>query len=85
MHIGRGAELAEGGGVEELSEVFLGDLDALQLAHALGGGHGVDNQIVVRREVVSPTKKVVILIIRLFKQSRQRNRRGGGGHGGDEW
>ena len=57
MHFGRRAELVQGGRVEEFLEVLLGDLDALELAHALGRGHGVEDQVVVRRHVISAAKK----------------------------
>ena len=65
----------EGGWLEKPLQVFLGDLHPLHFAHAFGGGHGVKNQVVVRREVVSPAKKVVILVIGLLQESRKRSRR----------
>jgi len=77
LHLGGRAELVERGGVEKLFQVLLGDLDALELAHALGRGHGVENQVVVRRQVVPATEQVDVGVVVVLDQKGDRNRRRG--------
>jgi hypothetical protein len=76
LHLGRGAELVEGGGVEKFFQVFLGDFDALELAEALGRGHGVEDQVVVRCHVVSAAEQVDVGVVVVLDEERDRDRRG---------
>ena len=78
LHLGGSAELVEGGGIEKLFQVFLGDFDALELAHALGRGHGVEDQVVVGRQVVSAAKQVDVGVVVVLDQKSHRSRRRGG-------
>jgi hypothetical protein len=66
-----------GGGVEKFFQVFLGDFDALELTHALGSGHGVEDQIVILGQIISPSKKVIIFVIGLLQKKWQGRRRSG--------
>ena len=76
LHFGRRAELVQGGGIEEFLEIFLRDFDALELAHALGRGHGVEDEVVVWRQIICPAEQVDIGVIVVLDEERDGNRRG---------
>jgi hypothetical protein len=66
-----------GGGVERFFQVFFGDFDALELAEALGRGHGVEDQVVILGQIIPPSKRVIIFVIGLLQKKWQGRRRSG--------
>jgi hypothetical protein len=70
LHLGRGAELVEGGGVKKFLQILFSDFNALELAHALGRGHGVEDQVVIRSHVVAPAKQVDVGVVVVLDQER---------------
>ena len=75
LHLSGGTELVEGGGVKKFLQILLRDFDALELAHALGRGHGVEDQAVVWRQVVPTTEQVDIGVIVVLDEEWDGNRR----------
>ncbi len=74
LHLGRGTELVQDGGVEEFLEVLFRVFDPLELAHALGRGHGIEDQVVVRRQIVPSAEKVDVGIVVVLDEKRDRSR-----------
>ena len=70
LHLGGGAELVEGGGVEEFLEILLGDFDTFQLSHALSCGHGIEDEVVVGSQVVAAAEKIDVGVIVVLNQKR---------------
>ncbi len=77
MHLGGGSELVERGGIEKFFQILLGDFDSFQLAHALGRGHGVEDQVVIRSHVVAPAKKVDVGVVVVLDEERNGSWWGG--------
>jgi hypothetical protein len=75
LHLSGGTELVEGGGVKKFLQILFGDFDALELAHALGRSHGVEDQVVVRGHVISTPEEIDIGVVVVLNQKGDWDRR----------
>ena len=69
--------MIQGYRVKKPLEVLLGHFDPLQLSHALGCRHGIENQVVIRGFKIPPSEKINIGIVIVLDKEGHGNRRSG--------